>query len=82
MAKLIRVDGTTEMLPNADLDTLQKAVGGYIEVVTLADGRLLIVDEEGKCKGKPVNPTANTIFNVSYDVIVGDAVLCDNDEMK
>jgi len=82
MATLIRVNGSTKTLPNTNLDTLQAAVGGYIEIVTLADGRLLVIDEEGKCKGKEINLKANTLYNSRCDVIVGDAVLCNNNEMN
>lgn len=35
------------------LENLQKAVGGYIECVTLASDLVAICDEEGRVKGKP-----------------------------
>ncbi len=47
-AKLVKVENT--------LEALQKAVGGYIECVTLRDGGVLICDEEGLLKG-------NVLFN-------------------
>lgn len=34
------------------LENLQRTVGGYIETVTIAEGLVLIVDEEGRIKGK------------------------------
>jgi len=37
------------------LESLQGQVGGYIETVTVFEDAALIVDEEGKLKGKPFN---------------------------
>lgn len=37
------------------LEALQAAVGGYIERVTVAEDLVLIVNEEGRLKGLPVN---------------------------
>ena len=41
-------------IPN-ELEALQEYVGGYIEVVQLADNALLIVNEEGKLMNLPLN---------------------------
>lgn len=38
-----------------NLEALQEAVEGWIECVTLRDGICLIVNEEGKYSGLPVN---------------------------
>lgn len=57
MAQIIRVNGTAEPLDipeNDQLDCLQEAVGGYIEIVYLDDGRLMILDDEGKLKARSV----------------------------
>ena len=35
----------------SDLDSLQRAVGGYIEIVNLGDRCLLVCNEEGKLRG-------------------------------
>lgn len=37
------------------LESLQKTVGGYIEVVTLCTDLAIICDEEGRLKGLPRN---------------------------
>ena len=50
------------------LEALQKAVGGYIETLTLAPHVCLVCDEEGKLKGKPVN------FCIGGDFIAGTAL--------
>lgn len=68
-----------------DLKRLQTLVGGYIEVVRpvpfggpIFDDVVMIVDDEGKLKGKPVNVLASALYN-GYDPIVGDVVLCCTD---
>ena len=54
-------------MPNT-LKALQSAVGGYIETVTFAEDCTLVVNEEGKLKGLPMN------FRIFGDVIVGTAL--------
>lgn len=68
-----------------DLKRLQTLVGGYIEVVhpvpfggPVFDDVVMIVDEEGKLKGKSVNVLASALYN-GFDPIVGDVVLCCTD---
>lgn len=61
------------------LDALQKAVGGHIETLTIntePEPLILIVDEEGRIKGKEPN------FTIEGEEIVGTVVLCgiDGDE--
>ena len=57
-----------------NLEELQDMVGGIIQVIQLED-KQIIVDEEGKLKGKEFNVEAKELWNVGYDVIVGDAVV-------
>jgi|TARA_R110002051_G_scaffold19567_2_gene54388 hypothetical protein len=64
------------------LDQLQKLVGGYIELVNLPNTKeQMIINEEGKLIGLPVNETATKIFHENYphlqdrDVICGDAII-------
>ena len=57
-----------------NLEELQDMVGGLIQVIQLKD-KQIIVDEEGKLKGKEFNVEATELWNVGYDVIVGDAVV-------
>ena len=86
-AKLYKVDGTIlEVVPangtDFQLDELKKMVGGYIEIVPAGKGKIMVLDDEGKLKGKPVNDAATMIFIQAgyYDTIVGDVLVC-NDEM-
>ena len=55
------------------LEALQKAVGGYIETITLSPECVMIVDEEGRLKGKPENIKATQASSMN---IVGDALVC------
>ena len=62
------------------LSEAQKFVGGWVEVVTVNDG-ILIIDEEGKLKDKPVNEVASKMYADKYgdeDIIVGDAIYVPN----
>lgn len=62
-----------------ELADMQTLVGGYIEVVPLGklrNGLFMVVDEEGKLTGKPLNRVATSIYSNPYDVIVGDAFIC------
>ena len=53
------------------LENLQRTVGGYIEIVTLQRGLVVICDEEGRLKGKPYNCTVRGVSFVGDIVIAG-----------
>ena len=64
------------------LTEMQEIIGGYVEPIRLNDGRMIIVDEDGKSKGKAVNiPATNILRRDHYttDYIVGTAIVCDAD---
>lgn len=86
MAKKISVDGTEMILPDSKLETLQAAVGGFIELVHLPGGGYVVVNEEGLCLNLPVNKKATAIvaccFPAFDGIIVGNAVLCEESEIK
>lgn len=72
--KEINIAGTGDLL-----GLMQDAVGGYIETVPAQGGMVLVVDEEGKLKNKPLNYCATILQDKSqsdFDVIVGDALVC------
>ena len=80
MAYLLKVDGTIEQIgKNPPLEELQKAVGGYIEGVTTANGGRFYCNEEGKLMGLPHNPAANSMIDFN-DYIVGDVVVMEGEE--
>ena len=68
-----------------ELTEMQEIVGGYIEPIRLNDGRMIIVDEDGKSKDKAVNiPATNILRRDHYttDYIVGTAIVCDADMIE
>ncbi len=86
-AKIIYTDKEAEdYTPNNGktfgLTEMQEIIGGYIEPIRLNDGRMIIVDEEGKSKDKAVNIPATNILRRDHfttDYIVGTAIVCDAD---
>jgi hypothetical protein len=58
-----------------ELDALQDLVGGYIEPIRMADGLVMIVNEEGKLHG--LEP--NFFVAALNDMILGPAVFCGED---
>ena len=60
------------------LDEMKQAVGGgYIQIVETLDGRLMVLDEEGKLKGFPLNQAATALYRFGGDdPIVGDVLVC------
>ena len=67
------------------LTEMQEIIGGYVEPIRLNDGRMIIVDEEGKSKNKAVNIPATNILRRDHfatDYIVGTAIVCDADMIE
>ena len=65
-------------IPNT-LEAMQKLVGGYIETVSLPNGLILVMDEEGRLKGRQEN-----VRCVQYGTIVGTVFVtaADGDEFR
>ena len=64
------------------LDELQKLVGGFIEMVRTKDGKTMIINEEGKINDLPINYKATSIYpNNEFDFIVGDVLICSENEI-
>jgi hypothetical protein len=60
------------------LGELSSFVNGYVQIVTLKDGRLMIMNEEGKIDGLEQNDTAtNLAKSVLFhgDYVVGDVLV-------
>lgn len=89
-AKIIYVDKEAEDYTPKNgrtfaLTEMQEIIGGYIEPIRLNDGRMIIVDEEGKPKNKAVNIPATNILRRDHfttDYIVGTAIVCDADMVE
>lgn len=88
MAHIIYANGLVQEI-NPDnkrdfsLEELQRIVHGYIEPIHLPKNRLMIINEEGKLKGLPVNilATREVLSHGFNDVIVGDVLICNSDEV-
>ena len=90
-AQIIYADGrVTPFKPkngtDFSLEELQNVVGGYIEILDLRNGQIIVVNEEGKLKGLPVNQIATEAYCMRFqpygDIIVGDVVLCNKKMVK
>ena len=49
------------------LKAAQDFVGGYVEGIPFPNGDYLIVNEEGKLKGLPLNPEATALWKATFD---------------
>lgn len=85
MATIFHTDGTREKVSPANgsdfrLEEMQRMVGGIIEIVYFDDNTVMVINEEGKLLGLPLNMDATVIFRAHYpdsnDYIVGDALVC------
>ncbi len=67
------------------LESAQKFVGGRVEGITFPNGDYLIINEEGKLEGLPLNPEATALWRATFtadkyafgsdDFVVGPAIL-------
>jgi len=55
------------------IESLQKNVGGYVEMVPVTRDMVILCDEEGRLKDKPYNCTIGGID------FVGDIIMCGRD---
>ena len=75
----------TDKKDEPDLKAAQAFVGGYVEVVSFPNGDLLLLNEEGKLMGLPLNPEATTLWRTHFtkethingydDFVVGPAMV-------
>ena len=72
---ILKADGTTETVTfkgEPNLETIQKAVGGYFEYIRLPAGnghKKMVANEEGRMLGLPYNAKASELAG---QPIVGD----------
>ena len=67
------------------LKEAQKFVGGYVEGITFPNGDYLVINENGKLIGLPLNPEATALWRATFDndnyvtgrkdFVVGPAIL-------
>ena len=87
-AKLIQCNGKEKFVTINSFDDARKVVCEYgydspLEIITMPNGNLLLLDEEGKLKNLPFNELATEMAHeqeVIYpsDVIVGDVILIED----
>lgn len=84
MAVIIKIDATVEQRKDMTLLEMQDIVGGNIESLTLPNGRVMIVNEEGKLFGLEQNLLATVMVKDCgiNDWIAGDAILFKAGELK
>ncbi len=91
MAEIIRPNGSRETVTPAskkkgfEYEFLKTTVGGYIEVVSLSEHTIMVINEEGKLLGLPINKAATEIFREntqSSDYICGAVLICGSKEVK
>ena len=90
MGKIYKTDGTTIAVEpkngtDYSLEELQEIVGGYIEVLPLNDDEIMVLNEEGKILGLDLNDNATELISEAGmwdDFIVGDVLVCKNDEVR
>lgn len=68
MATLYKATGTQEEVKPGSgaaftLEEIQGYVGGYFEMQHMSNGLLMLMDEHGKMKQKPVNRTASLLLS-------------------
>ena len=74
------------------LESAQKFVGGYVQGIEFPNGDYMIMNEEGKLMGLPLNPEATTLWRATFtkdkylfgydDFVVGPAILIKKDALK
>lgn len=65
-----------EITINNSLESLQSAVGGYIQVVyPFDDNACIICNEEGKLNGMPLNRALRTMEGEIYDILAGPVMI-------
>lgn len=86
MAKFIKANGKMKDVEPKNgidfrLDELQDYVGGHIEIIYLRDGRMMVVNEEGKLRALPINRDATFLYG-GLDLITGDVLVCDRNQIQ
>lgn len=84
-ARIIKTTGETIFVEpknrvDFSLEELQQIVDGYIEIVQLGNNECMVVNEDGHSLGMNVNIKATNVYG--YDVIVGDVLICNVNQIK
>ena len=96
MTKEIKNTAKLQIIENSkhepNLEAAQKFVGGMVEGITFPNGDYLIINEEGKIMGLPLNEQASKLWKDTFDndnyitgrkdFVVGNAILIKKDALK
>lgn len=90
MARIIRTNGEqVEVQPlngtDFSLEELKAIVNGWVEIVWLPNDEIMVINEEGKLLELPMNAIATDIYHNCFgfsDIIVGDVLLCNSNQVK
>lgn len=97
MAKIIYTSGLVKEATPANgkwftLEEKQAIVGGNIEIIPSREGNWLVINEQGKLEGLPVNKEATLLYAYGvmtsengftvHDVVVGDVLYCTEEELE
>ena len=82
----------TDKKDEPDYKAVSKFVGGMVEVVQFPNGDLLLLNEEGKLMGLPLNPEATALWRMTFtkqnyvigydDWVCGPAILIKHKALK
>tara|TARA_R100001129_G_C5186305_1_gene209439 strand:+ start:135 stop:434 length:300 start_codon:yes stop_codon:yes gene_type:complete len=82
----------TDQKDEPDLESAQSFVGGMVQGIQFPNGDYMIMNEEGKLMGLPLNPEATTLWRATFtkdkylfgydDFVVGPAILIKKDALK
>ncbi len=73
-AAIIPVEGPIQFVSLATLKDMQKAVGGDVEVLPLAEDAVVYVNEDGKGLGLPRNGRATAFVSSYFLLLPGDFI--------
>lgn len=89
---LIKPDGEKQEVnpkngTDFSLEELQGFVGGYVQILHMGRGELMVVNEEGKLKNLPRNRDATALAYYKGrlfkgDYIVGTVLICHKSQIK
>ena len=82
----------TDQKDEPDLESAQSFVGGMVQGIQFPNGDYMIMNEEGKLMGLPLNPEATALWRATFDndnfitgrkdFVVGPAILIKKDALK
>lgn len=91
MALILKADGTRKKVQpingnDFELEELQSFVGGIIDIINLNNGKILVINDEGKLCGLQPNLNATIVAWMQEvipqnDYIAGDVLLCNDEEV-